>query len=145
MADRAVALLALTVPAREIRDAMGAGLREVRDAIAAQGVEPAGPWFTHHLRRPGATFDFEIGVPVAVPIVAAGRVRPGRWPALVAARTVYRGPYEGLGAAWGEFTAWIEAQGRTPRPELWEQYLAGPESGADPAGYRTELSQPLEP
>jgi hypothetical protein len=30
-------------------------------AVAAQGIAPAGPWFTHHLRMDPATFDFEIG------------------------------------------------------------------------------------
>jgi effector-binding domain-containing protein len=59
------------------------------------------------------------------------------------ARTVYRGPYEGLGTAWGEFNAWIAANGHTPAPDLWECYVAGPESSPDPATWRTELNRPL--
>lgn len=51
-------------------------------------------------------------------------------------------PYEGLGAAWGEFGAWIAAQGHTPAPDLWESYVTGPESSPDPATWRTELTQP---
>ena len=58
-------------------------------------------------------------------------------------RTVYRGPYEGLGAAWGEFDGWIAAQGYEAGADLWECYLAGPESNPDPDAWRTEFSRAL--
>jgi effector-binding domain-containing protein len=70
-------------------------------------------------------------------------VKPGQLPATTVARTVYHGDYEGLGAAWGEFGAWIKANGYTPAPNLWECYVAGPESNPDPATWRTELIRPL--
>jgi effector-binding domain-containing protein len=89
------------------------------------------------------TFDFEIGVPVTAPVTAAGRVQPGQLLATRVARTVFHGEYEGLGAAWGEFDAWIAAEGHTPGADLWECYVAGPESNPDPATWRTELNRPL--
>ena len=58
-------------------------------------------------------------------------------------RTVYHGPYEGLGAAWREFEAWITSEGYTTAANLWECYVAGPESNPDPATWRTELNRPL--
>ena len=73
---------------------MGPGLREVMATLAAQGLTPAGPWFTHHRHRPSETFDFEVCVPVATEVSASGRVTPGRLPAARVARAVYRGPYE---------------------------------------------------
>lgn len=138
-----IAVLPLRVPRAEIQHVMGAGLRELMAAVAAQGVATRGSWFTHHLRMPSEEFDFEIGVPVAAEVVAAGRVKPSRWPALRVARTVYHGPYEGLASAWEEFMRWIAAEGHTPAAELWECYLAGPESGPDPSGWRTQLDRPL--
>ena len=39
--------------------------------------------------------------------------------------------------------AWITAQGLAPGPDLWECYIAGPESDPDPATWRTELNRPL--
>ncbi len=135
--------LHLTVPRAEIRNVMGPGLSEVRAAIAAQGVAAAGPWFTHHLKMDPGIFDFEICVPVATPFTASGRVELRRWPATTVARTVYHGAYEGLGSAWGEFDRWIAAGGYTPRPDLLECYVVGPESGADASGWRTELNRPL--
>ncbi len=140
---RLIAVIHLTVPRSEIQNVMGPGLHELTAAVAAQGIAVTGPWFTHHLWIEPATFDFEIGVPVAAPVAPAGRVRPARRPALRVARTVYRGPYEGLAPAWGEFDAWIVAHGHTPAGDLWECYAAGPESGPDPATWRTELERPL--
>lgn len=142
-AHQHTAVVRLTVPREQIRDVMGPGLKELMAAVAAQGVAPAGPWFTHHLRMDPEVFDFEIGVPVAAPVAAAGRVTPGLLPAARVARTVYRGGYEGLPTAWGEFMAWIETNGHTPAPDLWEVYAAGPESSHDSAEWRTELYRPV--
>lgn len=137
------ACVALTVSRDKIQHVMGPGLREVHTVLAAQGIAPAGPWFTHHLRMDPAVFDFEICVPVAQAVRASGRVRPGELPAATVARTLYHGPYEQLGDAWGEFMAWLAAAGHTPAADLWERYLAGPESSADPRDWRTELNRPL--
>ena len=137
------AALHITIPRDQIREVMGPGLGEVHQVLAAQGVSPAGPWFTHHFKRPTDTFDFEICVPVSAPIQPAGRVKPSQWPAITVARTTYVGPYEGLSAAWSEFHDWINTNGHRPAPDLWERYLVGPESGPDPSAWRTELNCPL--
>jgi effector-binding domain-containing protein len=138
-----VAVIRVTVPRAEIQRVMGPGIRELMAAIATQGVAVTGPWFTHDLRLPSDTFDFDIGVPVAAPVTAAGRVRPSERLAMTVARTVNAGPYEGLGDAWGEFMDWITDNGHTPAADLWECYVAGPESGPAPAAWRTELCRPL--
>jgi effector-binding domain-containing protein len=137
------AVIRLTVPRDEIRNVMGPGIAEVMAAVAAQGMTPTGPWFTYHLRMDPAVFDFEVGVPVAAPVAASGRVKPGHLPATTVARTVYHGSYEGLGGAWGELEAWIAANGYTTAPDLWECYTVGPETSSDPADWRTELNRPL--
>ena len=137
------AVIRLTIPRVEIRNVMGPGIAELMAAVAAQGIGPAGPVFSHHLRMDPGTFDFEIGVPVTGPVSPAGRVKAGQLPAARVARTVYHGPYEGLGPAWAEFGDWLAAEGHTPAPDLWECYVAGPESDPDPATWRTELNRPL--
>ncbi|MGH9195967.1 MAG: GyrI-like domain-containing protein, partial [Acidimicrobiia bacterium] len=137
------AIIHLTIPRHEMQNVFGPGIGELMAAIAAQGVAPAGPLFAHHLKMAPDIFDFELGVPVSTPVAAAGRVKPGQWLAMKVARTVYHGPYEGLPAAWGELMAWIEAEGHTPAPDLWECYVAGPQSSPDPATWRTELNRPL--
>jgi effector-binding domain-containing protein len=138
------AVIHLTIPREEIESAIGPGIGELMATIAAQGITPTGPWFSHHLKMAEDIWDFEISVPVSAPVVAAGRVKPGHWPAMKAARTVYQGPYEGLGDAWGEFLDWIAANGHTATPDLYECYLVGPESSPDPANWRTEFTKPLK-
>ncbi len=140
---RHAAVVRLTVPRAQIRDVMGTAIADVLSGVAAQGMRPAGPVFSHHLRMDPEVFDFEVGVPVDTPVKAAGRLQPGSLPATTVARTVYRGPYEGLGDAWGEFERWIAAAGHASAPDLWECYVVGPESGPDATRWATELNRPL--
>ncbi|MCM8747763.1 GyrI-like domain-containing protein [Thermomicrobiaceae bacterium CFH 74404] len=137
------AVIHLTVSRDEIQDVMGPAFQELLDVVTAQGIAPAGPWFTHHLRLDPDVFDFEVGLPVTTAVAAEGRVRPGWLPAGRVAQTVYHGDYEELGVAWAEFDAWIAAQGYTPGPDVWERYLTGPDTSPDPADWRTELNRPL--
>jgi effector-binding domain-containing protein len=138
-----IATLHFTIPRSEIQNVMGPGLQELMAAVAAQGLTPTGPWFTHHHQMEPDIFDFDIGLPLAKPFKATDRVKSGQWPAARMARTVYRGSYEGLGPAWGEFMEWIETAGHQSAPDLWERYLTGPESSPDPEKWSTELSRPL--
>jgi effector-binding domain-containing protein len=142
-AAQLTAVIHITVPREQIRNVMGPGIGELMATVAAQGIAPAGPVFSHHFRMEPGIFDFEIGVPVTKPVSPAGRVKPGQLPATKLARTVYHGPYEGLGAAWGEFEAWIAANGHKPAPDMWECYTAGPDASPDPSNWRTEFNQPL--
>ena len=140
---QATAVIHMVVPAAEIRQVMGPGLSEVLAAVAAQGLQTAGAWFTHHFRPPAEVFDFEVGIPVVGTIAPTGRVRPARLPAARVARTVYVGGYEGLAEAWGAFEEWIRANGHQPATELWEHYAVGPESGKPAEAWRTDLVRPL--
>jgi effector-binding domain-containing protein len=131
------------IPRSKMQQEMGKALSELKAAIQAQGIAITGPWFTHHLQPPGETFDFEVCFPVSAAVQPSGRVQPGEWPAMTVVRTIYHGGYEGLGAAWGEFMKWIQSNGHNVTGEIWERYLAGPESGGDRSLWQTELSRTL--
>lgn len=103
-------MIRLNVPGSEIRSHMSAGLAELRQALADQGITPTGPWFTHHFKVPDATFDFEICLPVSVNVAPQGRVQPGEIRAARVARTTYNGNYDRLGTGWGEFMGWVQAR-----------------------------------
>src|SRR6266481_7965771 len=133
------AVIRLTIPRSEMMKVFGPAVGELMGALAAQGVEPVGAVFAHHLKMSPDTFDFELGVKVSAPVKASGRVKPGQLPAAKVARAVYSGPYEGLPSAWGEFVKWMRVNGHEQGENLWEVYLAGPQSSADPANWRTEL------
>lgn len=127
---RSAAVIRHTVARAEIENVMGPSSAEALAAVAAHGLQPAGPLFSHHLKMGPGNFDFEVGGCDGTR--PAGNVRPGELPATKAARSVYHGLYEGLGAVRGEFNRWIEARGLKRAPDLWESYV-DPESGADPA------------
>jgi effector-binding domain-containing protein len=139
----AAAVIRLSIPRGGMMKAFGPAVGELMAALARQGVEPVGGVFAHHLKMSPESFDFELGVKVAAPVQATGRVRPGELPAAKAARAIYSGPYEGLPAAWGEVDRWIKANGYEPADDLWELYSVGPQSTPDPANWRTELNRPL--
>ena len=40
--------------------------------------------------------------------------------------------------------AWIEENGHPYLPDIWECYVEGPHSSADPGSWRTELNRPLK-
>ena len=138
------AVIHLTIPRNKIQEEMGPGYNELMSTLQSQGITPTGPWFSHHFRMDPNVFDFEIGVPVSADVKPSGRVKPGQLPAARVARATYRGGYEGLGPAWGEFDAWLKQEGHDTAGDLWEVYATGPEAGPDSSNYRTELNRPLK-
>jgi|SRR5215212_4747218 len=140
---RPTAIIHIVVPSDQIQDVMGPTLQELITTLGEQGVKPAGPWFTHHLRRPSESFDFEVSMPVDRPVKPSGRVQPSQWPEMKVARTVYHGDYDDLGEAWSDLLDWVEENGHQPRQDLWEVYTIGPDTSSNPADWRTELNQPL--
>lgn len=123
--------------------AFGPAVGALMAAIAAQGVEPDGPVFAHHLNMSPDIFAFELGVTVSAPVKATGQMKPGQLPSAKVARAVHIGPYEDLPAAWGESNSWMKANGHEQAENLWEVYSVGPQSSPDPANWRTELNRPL--
>ena len=121
----------------------GPAVQEVLRVLKAQGKNPAGPVFAHHLTMAPGVFDFELGFPVVGSVAPAERVEPGHRAAQQVVRTTYSGPYEGLPAAWGSFTEWVAAEGMKTAPDLWEVYAVGPASSPDASTWRTEFIRPL--
>ena len=142
--SESAAVIHLKIPRNEMMKAFGPAAGELMAELKKQSVQPVGAIFAHHLMMSPDTFDFELGVKVAAPVTATGRVKPSELPAAKVARTIYSGPYEGLPSAWGEFTTWLEANGHEQAAGLWEIYSVGPHSSPDPANWRTELNRPLK-
>ncbi len=140
---QATAAVHVVIPRAQIREVMGPGIQEVYATLAAQGVAPAGPWLTHHRRMDPQIFDFEISVPVASPIQPTGRVQNLGTPGGRVARTTFHGNYSGLGEAWGQFRAWVEAQGLQCGDHMWETYVLDPSKSPNPDDWRTELTQTI--
>lgn len=141
---QATAAIRLSMPRADIQKFMEPAIQELFATLAAQGIAPAGPLSSYHFKIDPAFFDFEICVPVAKPVSPVGRVVNSALPALTVMRTNYRGPYENLGEAWGQFHAAIGVESGCESGGLWECYVKGPESSPDPAQWITQLNQPLK-
>ena len=79
----------------------------------------------------------EVGVELSRPCPLTGRVVASSLPAGVAATTVHRGSYAGLGDAHAAVRDWCAATGRMPTGTRWEVY--GPHSD-DPEQVWVEVS-----
>ena len=119
-----IATIHIETSRSKIQHIMGPGIGDAMAAVQAQGIGPAGPWFAHHLKVTPEAFDFDICVPVSAPVTAVGRVKPGQRPALKVVRTVYHGPYEGLGGAWHEFVGRMQANTGTRRQAICTSALS---------------------
>jgi effector-binding domain-containing protein len=137
------AAIHVTPTRSEIQQVFGPAVGELMAALTQQGVAPTGPLLSYHLKMPSDAFDFEIALPVEGEVKPVGRVMPSELPATKVVRTIYSGPMEGLGSAWGELQSWIGEKGLMIKPMIWERYLVGPDSTNDPAAWRTELNWPL--
>lgn len=140
-------LLAAVIPFKIKREEMmtvfGPAVEELVKVLKEQGIAPQGAIFCHHLKMEPGRFDFEMGFVVDRAVKPAGRVVPSKLPGTKVMRTIYRGGYEGLPGAWGEFDAWMKKEGVTQGPDLWELYDKGPQTSPDPSKWETELTRPI--
>ena len=79
----------------------------------------------------------EVGVQVAGPFAASGRVVPSELPAGTVATTIHRGPYDGLDEAHTAVRAWCIARQHRLTGTRWEVYGDWRE---DPEELETEVS-----
>lgn len=138
------AAIPLVIPGRDMPKYMDPAIQEIIQVLTDQGMQPAGPMFSYHHRRPSDTFDFEIGFPVAKAIREVGRVISSELPAVRVARSVYHGPYEGLPQAWPALQKWVHENGLGGTGRFWECYLNNPNEVNSPSEYRTELNLVVE-
>jgi effector-binding domain-containing protein len=109
---------------------IAAGFGSLMQALAAEGVPPAGsPLIVYHdLIDEASDGDIEICVPVATSVsgdsVVYGRELEGG----LMATTVHRGPYEEIAPAYHTVTAWISQHGHDIAGPPREIYLNDPQT-----------------
>ena len=138
--ESATAVIPLVIPGRDMPKYMDPAIQEIIKVLTDQGLQPAGPMFSYHKRRPSDTFDFEIGFPVTKAIKEEGRVINSKLPSVKVVRSVYQGPYEGLAQAWPALQKWVRENGHGETGRFWESYLNNPNEVKSPNEYRTELN-----
>lgn len=129
---------------------IGTGLAELYAEVEATRLHPAGPPSATYLTPPvpGQAMNVDLGVPVTA---GAGRAAPRAGARVVGrhsrpvARTIHRGDYAGIGAAYKALDEWIFSNGFRAAGPPTETYLTGPDAVSDTAAYRTEVCIPVAP
>jgi effector-binding domain-containing protein len=145
------AAIPATVPMDGISAAVDDAYPELFGWLASQGIPPAGPPFIRYLVIDMAReLQLELGVPVAAPIAASGRIQPGTLPGGRYVVLRHTGPYDGLVASnealqqWAadhgvEFDASVADEVSTWRGRA-EHYLTDPSKEPDPAKWETDVA-----
>lgn len=141
-----VASVRARVDATKVSASLAVMLPEVGAVLGEQGVRPIGPPFSryHEIDSKTNTIDIEAGIPVATPITAKGRVRPGELPGGRVASTWHVGSYHELPRTYARLEAWMEAEALTAGGPFWEVYWTDPGIEPDPSTWKTEVLWPVE-
>jgi effector-binding domain-containing protein len=141
----------MTVAMDGLPAAVDSAFSELFPWLASQGIPPAGPPFIRYLIIDMAgEMHIEMGVPVAAPVTAGGRIQPGTLPGGRYTVLRHTGPYDGLVASNAALQRWAQENGiefdtwDTPQGSAWrsraEHYLTDPSQEPDPAKLETDVA-----
>jgi len=140
-----------TVTMASISEAVDEALPELFGWLAQNALQPSGPPIIRYLViNMAANLQIELGVPVAAPVAASGRIRPGILPAGRYGVVRHVGPYDELAASNAALLAWAGTHGvefdaeETAEGSVWrsrvEHYLTDPSAEPDPAKWEVDVA-----
>ncbi|MGO4690554.1 GyrI-like domain-containing protein [Glaciibacter sp. 2TAF33] len=112
--------------------------------LARQGVRPAGAPIALYTGNPTDTVDVTAGFPVVDPVETGPSTVVVDLSGGPAVQIVHTGNYDTLADTYAQVIEWLTEQKLTPTSQVWEEYLVGPDSGADPADWQTRIVFPIE-
>ena len=141
----------VTVAMDGLASAIDSGYAELFGWLGSQGIPPAGaPLIRYLVIEMAGELQIELGVPVAAPVTASGRIQPGTLPEGRYAVLRHTGPYDGLIASNAALLRWAQETGiefdtwDTPQGSAWrsrvEHYLTDPSQEPDPAKLETDVA-----
>lgn len=140
-----VASIRLKCKPSEISATLGTVLPEVMGHLSASGAKIVGAPFSRYHAFGKDEIDLEAGIPVAKPIEEKGRVKNSELPGGKTVTTWHVGPYEKLTAAHQALRDHLGAQRLEARGGPWEVYWTDPGMVPDPAKWRTQIFQVIDP
>lgn len=107
------------------------------------GASPAGPPMALYRGPVADTVDVVIGYAVDAGVPAGPDLEEVALPRGEAVATVHTGPFDAMESTYGAVERYVADAGLTASGEVWEEYLVGPDTEADPSRWRTRIVQPL--
>lgn len=136
--------LRVRTSAHDIAAAVGGGLQDLYEFASAANLTPSGP---PQLAYPGpitdGAFELDLYLPISGEVPAASPVDVVTLPGGPAVRTIHRGAYDGIPAAYEAVYRWIHDHGHDPSGPPRELYLTGPDEEKDTGDYVTEVVVPV--
>ena len=132
-----------TTAADKLSQEMGKSYGEIMHCLAELGVQPIGAPFSMYHNMDMANLDVEMGFAVAGTHPGKGRVKPGTLPGGRTAVALHTGPYEEIERTYNELQKFVQEQGETPQPFMYEMYLNDPQS-VPASELETEIFFPLK-
>lgn len=111
----------------EMKDFLGRAFGEVIGALEEQGLHVSGAPFGRYTPTEDGAFDVEAGFPCSGVVRPTGRVEASELPGGRVARTLHKGAYDGVGAAYQAALDWLTEEGHVTTGTPWESYLDGPD------------------
>lgn len=132
-----------TVRMDDLREFFPRAMAAAAAALYERGMEPVGPPVALYEGLPAERFEVTAGYPVPSGAAPSDRVVAAMLPGGATVEAVHLGPYDRLGESYEVLTAWFQDNGMTPPATVWEEYVVGPDSVADPGGWRTRIVYPV--
>lgn len=115
-----------TLPMDQLPGFFGRAFGTLMEYAGQHGAQFSGPPFAQYYSVEPDKVDVEAAFPLTQAIVGEGEVHALTLPAGEAAEVLYRGPYSGMEAAYGELFGWIAQHGKQPAGPCREVYLNEP-------------------
>lgn len=131
------------VSAKSFADFFGRAFSETAEQLGKEGATPAGPAIAVYRGKVTDVADVTAGFPVSPGTVPGGPLETVTLPGGPAVAATHVGPYDTLGQTYETIATWMEQQHLTPAETMWEEYLTGPETSADPSNWNTRIVFPL--
>lgn len=139
------AVIEISAHPSEMLATIRSGYNRLSAAIAAAGLEPAGPPFfvMEEVFDDEQPARIRLGYPVTTPFPPDGEVHCTELAACEVATTIHRGPFSEAGPAYRAIEEWISANDYVAIGLPWEVYLVSPADTTDALQYVTEIHIPI--
>ena len=132
------------VPMSGLTEYFGRAFQTTAAELERLGSHPSGPPIAlYHSTPTDAAVDVTAGFPVAEEVPSTPAVDVVHLPSGPAVETYHSGPYDTMTETYAAVTDWITENKLTVAGEMWKEYLVGPDTEPDPAGWRTRIVFPL--
>jgi AraC family transcriptional regulator len=132
-----------SIPKSQVAATIGENLPRVFAHAQKAGLAFAGPPFARYVRISMASFEIEVGMPIATKPAGSGEIEAVELYAGPVAFALHRGSYDKLPETHDAIERWIDAQQLSRAGAPWEVYVTDPGQKPNPADWETEVYVPI--